>query len=114
MLIIQNIGAFLSLVLGCMAVLNPSLTEKFVSVTANGSLGIAEIRATYGGFFIGISGLALFTQNSHTFVALGAGWLGAAIIRFGTVVTGTTSLKNYGGVCFEAMIGFLCLSSVFR
>lgn len=112
MLILQYLGASISLLLGLMAVVSPSAVEKFVSIQAIGKLGISEIRATYGGFFLGISIFALYTQEPLVFVSLGFAWLGASFIRLGTFILGSTSRKNTGGIVFEAIIGLLCLASL--
>ena len=53
--IIQNIGTAISLILGILAIIWPSHIAAFVSVKSIGKEGVSEIRATYGGFFVGIS-----------------------------------------------------------
>ena len=106
---IQQLGPLISAVLGLLAIVSPATTEKFVSVKGEGKLGNAEIRATYGGFFLGIALYALTTQADAAFWALGFGWLSAAAVRFFTLFFGFYSPKNVGGVVFEASIGVLCL-----
>ena len=112
MLILQEIGASISLLLGLMGVVSPSAVEKFVSIQAVGELGVSEIRATYGGFFLGVSIYALFIQETQVFIALGFAWLGAALVRAGTFILGSATSNNAGGIVFESIIGLLCLSSL--
>ena len=111
-IVVQQFGAVLTVFLGVLAVLSPGTVEKFVSVQAVGKLGVSEIRATYGGFFLGLSLFALYTQELNAFLALGFGWLGAAIVRGCTVLFGAFSAKNVGGVVFELVIALMCLSSL--
>jgi len=112
MFILQQIGAVLSVILGLLAVFFPRTIEKLVSIQAVGKLGVSEIRATYGGFFLGISIFALYSQDKNAFIALGLGWLSAALVRLGTFIFGNATRENAGGIIFEAVIGLLCLSSL--
>ena len=111
--ITSNIGATISLILGIMAIIWPSQIAAFVSVKSIGKEGMSEIRATYGGFFVGISLFGIATQNSQAFVLLGCGWLCAAIVRLVTLFFGFATPKNIGGVIFEMVIGSLCISPLF-
>jgi len=110
--IFPNIGATLSLILGLLAVAWPSKIETFVSIKGVGKEGKSEVRATYGGFFIGISLYSLITQTPVAFIALGCGWLCAAIVRSVTLLFGSATPKNVGGVAFEVSIGLLCMSAM--
>jgi hypothetical protein len=110
--IFQNIGTIISLFLGVIAVIFPSKIETFVSIKSVGKTGVSEIRATYGGFFIGLSIFALISQLHTVFIALGFGWIGASFIRFITLFFGFTNIKNISAVIFEAIIGVLCISGI--
>ncbi|MFC4701597.1 hypothetical protein ACFO4O_15690 [Glaciecola siphonariae] len=109
---LQQVGAAISMLLGSLAIFSPSTTEKFVSIKGDGKLGNSEIRATYGGFFVGIAAYALYSQQDVAFIALGVGWIGAAIVRAGTLIFGYYSHKNFAGVLFEMFIGILCLFGI--
>jgi len=111
--ILPNIGAGISFILGALAIIWPSRIEPFVSIKGVGKEGISEIRATYGGFFAGIAIYALTTQRPTAFIALGFGWLSAAIVRLLTLLSGYNTMKNVGGVVFEAAIGLLCIALLF-
>lgn len=108
-LLISNIGAFISLVLGVIALVLPHTISKFISIEIHSKEGLAELRATYGGFFIGLAGFALITQTETVFMAMGMAWLCAAFVRAFTLLTGSFSLKNLGGVIVESSIGAMCL-----
>ncbi len=109
----SNIGAAISLILGIVAIIWPSRIAAFVCVKSIGKEGMSEIRATYGGFFVGISLFVIATQNSQAFVLLGCGWICAAVVRFVTLFFGFATPKNIGGVIFEIVIGSLCISPLF-
>ncbi len=80
-IILQNVGAIISFFLGFIAVFWPAKTETFVSIKSIGKEGNSEVRATYGGFFLGIALSALISQNPTVFIVLGIGWLSASLIR---------------------------------
>ena len=111
-MIISNIGACICVTLGCIALIYPRIIEVFVSIDASSVEGKSEVRATYGGFFLGISTYALYSQSADAFITIGIGWLGAALARVITLITGSFSLKNLGGVLFEVLIGTLCIGSL--
>jgi hypothetical protein len=111
--VLQNIGAVISFILGFIAIFWPAKTESFTSVRGQGKEGNSEVRATYDGFFLAISLFAISTQMPVAFQTLGIGWLGAALIRLFTLCFGYYTRKNLGGVVFEGLIGLLCISSLF-
>ena len=108
-MIMSNVAATICIILGFIAIISPSAIENFVGISANGLEGKSEVRATYGGFFIGIAMYALYTQSAEAFLTIGIGWLGAALIRTATLMTGSYSFKNLGAVFFEFLIGILCM-----
>jgi hypothetical protein len=68
------IGAILTTVLGIGGFLKPLMVAKLVGLTPSEPYGISEIRATLGGFFIGLGGFALYSQNTVIYGAVGMGW----------------------------------------
>ena len=110
-MIMSNVAATICIILGFIAIISPSSIENFVSISASGLEGKSEVRATYGGFFIGIAMYALYTQSAEAFLTIGIGWLGASLIRATTVITGSYSVKNLGAIFFELLIGVLCMGS---
>ena len=109
---LHQIGTAFTLLLGIVAIIQPAVIAKFVSIEAVGKLGVSEIRATYGGFFFGLAGFAIYTQESSSYLSLGFGWIGAAIIRVFTLFFDSCSIKNIGGIIFELTIGLMCISSL--
>jgi hypothetical protein len=110
-LLVSNVGASLTLGLGLLAIVYPKLVGSLLSISAEGKEGVSEIRATYGGFFIGISVFTIVVQSTEVFLMLGIGWLAASFVRLFTVLFSAWSVKNIGGVIVEGAIGGLCISS---
>ena len=111
--ILANAGAVLTSLLGLLGLVFPSKVASFVSINAIGKIGISEIRATYGGFFLTLGLSALYTQSPLVFSVVGAAWVSAAIARFASVVIDdSSSSKNFGCIAFEGGIGLLCLTMV--
>jgi hypothetical protein len=104
------IGAILTTVLGIGGLLKPLVVAKLVGLTPSEPHGISEIRATLGGFFIGLGGFALYSQNTVIYEAVGIGWVGAAIARiFSLIIDRKINKENIGGVILEGGIGILLL-----
>jgi len=110
-LVLSNVGVSICFVLGLIAVFKPQYTKSFVGITASTQEGESEIRATYGGFFIGLSMCAFVLQSPEVFAVIGISWLAAAFVRLTTIFINSYSAKNIGGVVFEAIVGLLCLST---
>jgi hypothetical protein len=111
-LLLSNVGVLICLALGLIALFRPQLIQSFVSVQAIGKEGQSEIKATYGGFFIGISLYAIATQSNDVFIVIGVGWVTASFIRFMSLFNDSFTKKNIGGVIFESLVGLLCLSNL--
>lgn len=107
---LHDLGAAVTASLGLMALVRPSAAAAFTSIRPAGTLGVSEIRATYGGFFLALGAFALWTQAPLAFRAAGVAWAGAAAGRLVSVfVDGSTSGKNAGGIVFEGAIAALLL-----
>ena len=104
------VGSAITLALGLMGLLNPSAAARFTHLEPKGLLGISEIRATYGGFFLAL-GLTCFLLRTPTaYSVAGLAWIGAAGGRtFSVLVDRNTSAQNLGGILFEGVIGALLL-----
>ena len=116
--IIGTLGAALSIALGLFGLLFPHRAAKLVAVQPLGRLGISEMRATYGGLFIGLGLACLYLQYPSAYFVGGAAWLGAAAGRLiSVVVDASFSAKNFGGICLEDFIGsalvYAAISKIF-
>ena len=100
----------LTLALGLFGVAAPRSASHFVSLEPVGRIGISEIRATYGGFFLALGSACLILDSAMLFKMLGIAWLGAAAARLMSLfVDRSYTTKNWGGLIFEGAIGLLCI-----
>jgi len=107
------VGSILTMLLGLMGLLSPASAAKFTSIKPDGLVGVSEIRATYGGFFLGVGGAALFFQNHYLYLGLGVAWISAAVGRIiSVIVDKSSSAKNLGGIIFELFIGVLLIAAL--
>ena len=105
------IGAVVTAGLGLMGLIRPAAAAVFTSMAPVGTLGVSEIRATYGGFFLALGAYALWAMSPPVFTTLGIAWLGAAAGRaISVIVDKSREPKNLGGIAFEAAIGLLCIA----
>ncbi len=92
--------------MGLLGLFSPRAAAKFVGIEARSTLGISEVRATYGGLFIGLGlSILLFPQAEAYFVGSFC-WFGAAAARIASlVVDGSRSIQNLAGVVLESAFG---------
>ena len=104
-------GAFITAGLGILGLLFPSKVSAFVSLTPDGLMGQSELRATYGGFFLGLGVMAIVLNSYTVYLVMGVAWVAAAAGRLiSLLVDGNRQMKNVGGMAFEGIIGLLCLT----
>lgn len=104
-------GALATAGLGLLGLVAPARAAAFASLAPVGLVGRSEIRATYGGLFLGLGAVCLVTRAPEALLAAGVAWLGAAAGRLVSVaVDASRSPKNLGGVAFEAAIGLALLA----
>jgi hypothetical protein len=69
---------------------------------------VSELRATYGGLFLGMGMAGLALQNSAAFVVAAACWCGAAVLRAVSAwLDKNFSGKNLRAIGVEGVIGAL-------
>jgi len=108
--LLHNLGALITLGLGVLGLVHPRGAARFAAVAPQGLLGLAEVRATYGGLFAALGAFALVAQDMVAFIGLGAAWVGAALGRCASVfLDGAREPRNFAGILFEAGIGALLL-----
>lgn len=112
MSLVANAGAVTTALLGCLALLAPDAVSRVLGVRPEGPLGIAEVRATYGGFFLALGIGCLFTQSVTAFGLVGMAWCGAAVVRaLSTLDDQGEAWKHRAGVLFEAGVGAALLTA---
>jgi hypothetical protein len=107
-----NIGAGIMVLLGLLGLLVPERLSRVVGVAPAGALGVSEVRATYGGFFLGLGVACLVAQSRAAFVVAGTAWGAAAFARILSVVFDhSRTRENYAGILIEAGMAALLLST---
>ena len=113
MILLANIGAGLTFLLGVMGVVFPDRTAALVRLSARSHPEHGEFRALYGGLFVGLGAVPLLTQSPAAFVTVGAAWLGATLARAGGLLLDPSlPRKQWRAVAFEGGIGALCLCAL--
>lgn len=108
---LASVGALLSVALGLLGLLRPEAAAKLVSISALGPVGRSEIRATYGGLFIGLGLACLLVPQPAAWLTAGSAWAGAALARtMSMLIDGSRDPKNMGGIALEGAIAALLLS----
>ncbi|MBW0149029.1 DUF4345 family protein [Marinobacter arenosus] len=111
--LIPLLGAVCTLALGILGLVAPRQVSDLVGVAPEGALGLSEVRATYGGLFVGLGAACLWFQQSEVYVAVGVAWLLAAVFRIVSIFLDQAfSGKNVGGVIVEAGIGYLLVAGM--
>ena len=103
-------GALAGLGLGIMGLVRPLAALRLVGLTLDPRRpeGISEVRATYGGLFIGLEAAALFSGEPLAYLVGAAAWGGAAAGRLISMAVDRTALRqNLGGTLVELVIGGL-------
>lgn len=105
-------GAALHLLIGVVALLIPARVAAELSLQPLGKLGLSEVRATFGGIFLGLGIAMLLLNRADTYTVVAAGWFGAAIARLiSIVIDREPHPKNFGGLLLEAGVGALLFSA---
>ncbi len=105
---IAYVAAMCSLGLGLLGLFAPRAAVRLTGIAIRDDLphSISEIRATYGGFFCGLSLAVLALGAPLAAWVLAAGWLGAAASRAVSLrVDSSVNLPNLAGLAVELAIG---------
>ena len=102
------LGAVGTLMLGLFGLIAPMRAARMVGLVPDGSRGIAELRATYGGLFIAMGLACLVLQDSAAYGVAAFARRGAAVGRaISMAVDRHVSGLNAGGLALEALLGAL-------
>jgi hypothetical protein len=111
------VGVFVGAGLGLAALVAPGRVLSFVGLTVATPEGVAEVRATYGGFFLalelGAAALWLTRNATDGFLVLGVAWIGAAAGRLlSLALDGRRTARNVQAVVFESCVGLAHLAAL--
>ena len=74
-------GSVITSLMGITALALPETIGRMLHIQALSSMGLSEVRATYGGLCLGFGLAALHFAEPAIYVALGCGWAVAALSR---------------------------------
>jgi len=84
-MVLKIIAALATAATGLLAFVKPAAAYEFTGLNANGVRGVSEIRAVFGGLFIGL-GLAPLFLGVPAYQMLGTGYLAIAAARVFSVL----------------------------
>lgn len=97
--------------LGILGIGFPNAAARFVRISALGKTGLSEIRATYGGLFLGLGAYGLWTGDPRVASAIGIGFGCAPLARAGSaLLEKSRGTDNIAGIAFEGIIAALLLT----
>lgn len=104
------VGAIISMVAGCLGLVWPKQVSRTIGLQIPGRLGTSEVRATYGGLFIGAGLAVTLIASSDAAFVLGAAWAGAFIARaVSFVIDKSRTKENIAGLLIEAVMAVLLI-----
>jgi hypothetical protein len=110
--ILRTIVAIGTAASGLLALVRPGAVFGITGLRSEGSRGLTEIRAVFGGLFIAL-GLAPFFLGETAFQILGIGYAAVAAARlFGILVDQTSEASNWINLAIEVVSAAILLISV--
>lgn len=105
------LGAAISIAAGLLGLVWPRPVSRVIGIHIPGRLGLSEVRATYGGLFIGAGLAVILIRSREAALVLGAAWAGAFLARTVSFVIDRSRTKENGaGLVIEATIAVLLLA----
>lgn len=101
-------GALAGLALGLLGLLWPhrALALVGLALAPHAPPGISEVRATYGGLFIGMEAAVLVGSEPLLYLVPAAAWGGAGLARMASVLVDRCATReNLAGIGLEGAIG---------
>ena len=105
LMILKIIASIATAATGLLALVKPTAVYGFTGLIAEGPRGISEIRAIFGGLFIGL-GIAPFFLGPTAYQMLGIGYLAIAVARaFSMVFDKSYAQSNVISLVIEIVLG---------
>ena len=104
------IAQLISLALGVLGFASPATALRLVGLRLNPDLphSISEVRATYGGIFLGMSLYTLVSAEPQACLALASAWGMAGVSRIlSAIFDGAMTRANAGAIVMELGLGAL-------
>lgn len=108
--VLGYVGAVISIAAGCLGLLWPKQVSRTIGLQISGQLGISEVRATYGGLFIGAGAAVVLIASSDAALVLGLAWAGAFTARaVSCIVDRARTKENAVGLVIEGCLAVLLI-----
>jgi hypothetical protein len=102
------LGALITVGLGVFGLLAPLRAAAMVGLAPHERRGLTELRATYGGLFLGMGLACLLWPQPAAYAVASLAWGGAAAARLiSMAMDRNPSWLNAGGVLLEGVLGVL-------
>ncbi len=106
--ILQLIAVIITIVTGLVALVWPRNVQGFIGLTAADGRGITEIRAIFGGLFIGLGVAVLVLGTREVYQTLGIMYLAIAAVRIVSIFMDKSSVQsNWISVAAEIVLGMI-------
>ena len=106
-MVLKIIAALATAATGLLAFVKPAAIHGFTGLNANGVRGVSEIRAIFGGLFIGL-GLAPLFLGAAAYQMLGLGYLAIAATRaFSILFDKSYAQSNLISLVIEIVLGVI-------
>jgi uncharacterized membrane protein len=107
LMVLKIIAALATAATGVLVFVKPAAAYGFTGLNANGVRGVSEIRAVFGGLFIGL-GLAPLFLGAVAYQMLGIGYLAIAAARtFSMVFDKSYAQSNIISLVIEIVFGLI-------
>jgi hypothetical protein len=105
--ILQIFAALATGATGLLGLIKPEATYGFIGLTPSSVRGVSEIRAIFGGLFIGL-GIAPFLLGTTAYPILGIGYLAIAIARTISIIADHSfAQSNFISLGIEIVFGII-------
>lgn len=107
--VLKLIAALLTTATGLLGLFRPAAVYGFIGLSAGGPRGVSEIRAIFGGLFIGL-GIGAFILGAPAYRMLGLAYLSIAAARaFSMVYDRSYEKSNLISLVTEMILGIILI-----
>jgi len=108
--ILKIIAAIGTILTGLYALIRPKAIEGFTGLDVPGPRGISEVRAIFGGLFIGAGAAPYLLSNPIAYQVLGIMYLAIAVVRAGSIILDKSFVQsNITSLVIEIVLGIILI-----
>jgi hypothetical protein len=107
LMVLKVIAALATAATGLLGLIKPTAVYGFTGLTASGPRGVSEIRAIFGGLFLGL-GIAPLFLGEPAYMMLGIAYLAIALARVASIVIDRSyAQSNWISLVIEIVLGVI-------